>query len=88
MQLFDNVFNINVNTVRDIQIRSVNFTIRPMAGPKCSGNRSHILWPFWPSIEKLPAFRTVLAKTLSWNWVQDYLVYAQWFKLQAKAYLG
>ena len=69
MPLFDNAFNFNVNNVRVIQILLVKFTCWPTAGPKCSGNRDHKMWPFLAIHTKLPAFKTVLAKTSSWNWV-------------------
>ena len=34
MPLLDNVFNMNVNTVTDIQINLENLTFWPMVGPK------------------------------------------------------
>ena len=42
LPLFDNVFNINVNTVPDIQIHSVYRTFWPTAGQKCSENRGQV----------------------------------------------
>ena len=37
---------LNVNTVIDIQIHSLNFTFWPTAGPKSSENRGQIYDPY------------------------------------------
>ena len=63
-RVFDNVSNINVSIVIDVSIHST-------AGPKCSGKRGKIYVTLLAIHWKLAAFKTVPAKTVSWNWVSD-----------------